>query len=345
MEQHDSTVLLTGVTGFLGSHTTIQLLEKGYQVVGTLRDKSRAPQIKKVIARHASNIDIGRLEFAEADLTNDEIWDELMPGIDYVQHIASPFPRELPDHEDELIVPAKQGALNVLKASAKNSVQRVVMTSSIGAIVYGKQQGSRSGTYTESDWTDPTNRDDTTPYFRSKTIAEQAAWEFMESAAGNMELATVCPGAILGPVLEKDFGTSANIVIKLLDGSTPRLPKLGFDIVDVRSVADLQIRAMEHPKAGGERFIGAADYLKFKDIGEIIKQEYPDRSIPTKTIPGFLVRLFSLFDPTLKPVLLDLGVERKVDSSKARSLLQWQPLPGRQAVLSCARSVMELGIV
>ncbi|MCO6492555.1 MAG: NAD-dependent epimerase/dehydratase family protein [Phaeodactylibacter sp.] len=200
----NSKALLTGVTGFLGSHTAIQLLNKSYQVVGTLRDMARAEEIRQVIAQHTSNID--KLSFAEADLTDAAVWPDLTKGVDYVLHIASPFPRELPKSEDDLIVPARQGALNVLSAAAKNGVKRVVLTSSTGAILYGKDRANRSGTYDETDWTDVTNRADTTPYFRSKTMAERAAWDFIEKDGSGLELVAICPGAILGPVLEKDFG-------------------------------------------------------------------------------------------------------------------------------------------
>ena len=212
------------------------------------------------------------------------------------------------------------------------------------AIVYGKS-GNKSGTYTEEDWTDFTNKKDSTPYFRSKTIAEKAAWDFIEQDQSGMELATVCPGAILGPVLEKDFGTSANIVIKSVDGSAPGLPNIGFDTVDVRSVADLLIRAMESPKAANQRYVGSSGFLKFSEVANILRKAYPDRKIPKITLPNFAVRLFSNIDPSLKPILIDLGIERKVDNSKAITQLGWDPIPNEEAVLSCANSVFELGIV
>ncbi len=335
-------VLLTGVTGFLGSHTAIQLLEKNYEVIGTLRNMNRANEIKEVITNHTNKIQ--NLTFAEADLTDEQIWLELTKGVDYVQHVASPFPRELPKDENELIIPAREGALNVLKASFTNKVKRVVLTSSVAAIVYGKEKEHRNGTFDETDWTNPENKKDTTPYFRSKTIAEQAAWDFIRQNPG-LELSVVCPGAILGPVLEKDFGTSANIVIKTMDGSSPALPDIGFDIVDVRSVADLLIRAMEMPEAVNERFIGVSEYLKFKDVARILKEAYPNRKIPKAKLPDFFVRLYSNFEKTLKPILIELGVERKTDNSKARKLLNWDPIPAREAIISCAKSVIDLKLV
>ncbi|GAA4270890.1 aldehyde reductase [Aquimarina gracilis] len=336
-------VLLTGVTGFLGSHTAIQLLNKGYEVTGTLRDMKRADEIGEVIAKSTSNI--ANLNFAKADLMDQKVWHDLTKEKDYVLHIASPFPRELPKHEDELIVPAMNGTLNILKASAKANVKRVVLTSSSGAIVYGREKSKRNGVYNENDWTDVSNKKDSTPYFRSKTIAEQAAWEFIRNNGNGLELTTICPGAILGPVLEKDFGTSANIVIKTMDGSSPALPNLGFDMVDVRSVADLHIKAMESTEAAGERFIGSAGFLTFKEVAAILREKYPDKKIPKTSLPNFAVRLFSNIDKTLKPILIDLGVERKVDNSKAKKILNWQPIPNQEAVLACAQSVVNLGLV
>lgn len=338
-----ATVLLTGVSGFLGSHTTIQLLEKGYTVIGTLRNMKRAEALKKVIGRHTSRT--GNLHFVEADLIDGDVWKEITKGVDYIQHIASPFPRELPKKEEDLIIPAKNGTLNILKAASENGVKRVVLTSSIAAVVYGKPKEHRSGIFNESHWTDFQNKKDSTPYFRSKTIAEQAAWDFMKNDQRGLELVTVCPGAILGPVLEQDFGTSANIVIKLLDGSSPALPDIGFDIVDVRSVADLLIKAMEKPQAANQRYVGTAGYMKFKEVAQVLKKAYPERKIPNRILPNFMVRLFSNIDKSIKPILVELGTERKTDNTKARKELAWQPIANQDAVLSCAESIFKLGLV
>ena len=336
-------VLLTGVTGFLGSHTTIQLLNKGYHVLATLRDKSRADHIKQLIAEHTDKIDY--LSIVEADLLDESIWNEILKGVDYVMHIASPFPRVLPKKEEDLILPAKQGTLNILKAASKNGVKKVVLTSSSTAITHGKEKSKRSGIFTEKEWTDESNKKDTTPYFRSKTIAEKAAWDFIKEDNSGLQLTVICPGAILGPVLEKDFGTSANIVIKSMDGSSPAIPKIGYDIVDVRSVAELHILAMESEKASGERIIASADYLTFRQVADILRENYPDRKIPKAMLPNFMVKLISNFEKTLKPILLDLDVERRMDNSKAKELLNWQPIPAREAVLACAESVIRLNIV
>lgn len=336
-------VLLTGITGFLGSHTAIQLLNAGYEVVGTLRNKDRINSNKQIIGKHTVNL--GNLTYEEADLNDADVWFQLTKNIDHVQHIASPFPRKMPKHEDDLVIPAKEGTLNILKAASANKVDRVVMVSSIAAVVYGKKKKELDNVFNENDWTDETNKKDTTPYLRSKTIAEKAAWEFMDDNAPDLELTTILPGAILGPVLEKDFGTSANIVIKILDGSSPALPKIGFEIVDVRSVANLQIKAMEMPQAANNRYIASSGYLTFKDVAMILKQQYPDKKIPNFELPNFAVRLFSNFDASLKPVLMDLGIKRKTDISKAKKELQWQALSAKKAVTACAKSVFENGIV
>ena len=329
-------VLLTGISGFLGSHTAIQLLNKGYKVTGTVRDLNRANDLKAIIEKHTQHIQ--NLTIAEADLNEESKWPELTQNIDFIQHIASPFPRNLPKHESELIDPARNGVLNILKNASANNVKRVVITSSVAAVVYGKDKKDLNLTFTENDWTDELNKKDSTPYFRSKTIAEKAAWEYLKNNPSELELVTVLPGAILGPVLEDDFGTSANIVIKTIDGSMPAIPKIGVEIIDVRS-------AMELPQANQQRYLASSGYLSFKKIAGILKKEYPNRKVPSKELPDFFVKLLSNFETSLKPILIDLGIERKIDRSKAINELNWEPLPMEEAILSCAKSVIALNIV
>ena len=336
-------VLLTGISGFLGSHTAIQLLEKGYEVTGTLRSLDRAESIKTMLARHTQHVD--NLRFAQAELTDATVWLDLTKGMDYVQHVASPFPRELPKHEDELIVPAKNGVLNVLQAASVNRVRRVVLTSSSGNLLYGKPKGRESGTFDETVSLNGQTMSDLTPYLRSKLMAEKAAWDFMATDTSGLELVAVLPGVMLGPVLENDFGTTADIVLKMLNGSLPAVPATGFDLADVRSVADALVRAMEMPGAAGQRFAISAGFLTLREVADILRQQYPDRKIPRIVLPDFLTRVLSWFDSSLAPVLLDLGHERKVNHGKAEKLLGWQPLDNREAVISCARSLLALGLV
>ncbi len=336
-------VLLTGISGFLGSHTAIQLLEKGYEVKGTLRNLERAGSIKDIIAKYTGYVD--NLSFVQADLNESAIWADLTRGMDYVQHIASPFPRELPRHENDLILPAKEGILNILKAASENKVKRVVLTSSGAAVVYGKTKKQLENIMDESIWTDTNYKQDLLPYFKSKTIAEATAWEFMKKNPSDMEFSAVLPGAILGPVLEKDYGTSANIVIKLMDGSMPAVPKIGFEVIDVRSVADALIKVMEIPSAANNRYLLSSGFLMMKDIAQILKKVYPQRKIPTGELPNFIVKLFSKLDASLQPVIIDLGVKRRVSTNKARKELNWQPISSEDAVLSCARSIIEQEII
>src|SRR5699024_9154834 len=296
-----------------------------------------------VISKHTSHTD--HLHFAEADLMDEDVWRTLMPGMDFVQHIASPFPQVMPVDDDELIKPAKIGTLNVLRAASAHGVQRVVLTSSIGAIIYGRKTNQKNNTYDESNWTNHQNKEDTNPYIRSKTIAEKAAWNYIAQDDSAMELVAVCPGTLLGPVLEKDIGTSVNIVVKLLDGSMPALPKLGFEVVDVRSLANLLLRAMKRPEAANERFTGTAGFCTLHDMAKILQNKFADRKIPTRVLPNFIVRLFSYFDSSLKPVLMDLGAERKVDYTKARQQLDWKPRSKEEAVLTCAKSLIKLELV
>ncbi|MEA5137496.1 SDR family oxidoreductase [Arcicella rigui] len=334
-------VLITGITGFLGSHTAIAFLKKGYAVVGTIRNFSRKEAIKKTIVEHTNNGNM--LSFVEIDLASPQAdWDKALTNIDYVVHIASPFPTTLPKSDDELIIPAKQGTLNVLNAATKAGVKRVVITSSSGAAVYGNK---KVGIFTEKDWTNIANLKDTTAYFRSKTIAEKAAWDFVKQIPNAPELVSILPGAILGPVLEKDFGTSANIVKKLLDGSMPAMPKIGYEMVDVRSVAQAFINAIEIEEAKGERFLCTNGYLTFSDIAKILKDKYPTKKIPSGTLPNFMVRFFSNIDKETKPILNDLETSRKVDNSKIKKLLKWQPIELEKAVVDTAESLLKQGII
>lgn len=334
-----STVLVTGITGFIGSHVAALALERGYTVVGSMRNLDRTDSIRAAIGRR---VPTERLRFVAADLTDAAAWQAAMPGIDYVLHVASPFPATLPKNDAEIVEPARQGVLNVLQAASDHGVRRVVLTSSTGAAMYGRR---RRAIFTETDWTAVANREDTTPYFRSKTLAERAAWDFVAEHPDGPELTTVLPGAVLGPLLDADAGTSVAIVQKLMDGSVPALPNIGFSMVDVRSIAELHLLAMEHAGAAGERFLGAGEYCTFKEVADVLRQAYPDRKFPSFVLPNFAVRLFFYIDPTLGPILVDLGAERRADATKARTRLGWEPMPMDQSIRDCAASLLALNLV
>lgn len=333
------TVLITGVTGFIGSHLAALALERGYTVRGSMRNLDRADAIRATIGRVA---DTERLTFVRADLTDADSWKTATEGIDFVLHVASPFPKILPKTDEALVRPAVAGTLNVLRAAAASGVRRVVITSSTGAAMYGNR---REGVFTEADWTNVDNRKDSSPYFRSKTLAERAAWDFIAGDESGMELTSVLPGAVLGPLLEQDAGTSAAIVLKLMDGSAPALPRIGYAMVDVRSIADLHLLAMTSPVAAGQRYLGADEFYTFKDVANVLRQHLPDRKFPSAILPDFAVRLFGYFDATLGPALVDLGSRRKANATRAKSELGWKPLPMDTSIRDCADSILQLKLV
>ncbi|MDH5608827.1 MAG: aldehyde reductase [Cyclobacteriaceae bacterium] len=338
---HSKTVLLTGISGFIGMHTAVQLLAKGYTVRGTLRHLDRAAQVRETIGKHAP---VERLDIVACDLLDADSWMKASEGVDYVQHIASPLPHVQPKNRDELIVPARDGALNVLRAARANGVKRVVMTSSIAAIGYGHKNKNR--VFSEKDWTNPSDKKDVTPYSESKTRAEQKAWEFAKENQP-FELVTVNPSYVLGPALDPDFSASMLLIKKMLDGDMPGAPRMWVNIVDVRDVAAMHLLAMEHPQAAGKRFICSAGGLYLLEIGQILRRHFPQqaRKTPTFTLPDFLVRLFSLFDKETANIVNELSLKRVFDASEAKKVLGWTPGKLETAVTDAATSLIELGVV
>src|SRR3954466_8328963 len=288
MSNTDGTVLVTGGTGFVGGWCIAELLNRGHTVRTTVRNVAREAAVRATVER--AGVDASdRLTVVAADLGADEGWSDAVAGCTGVLHVASPFPPEQPKDPDELIVPARDGALRVIKASLDAGVERIVMTSSVAAVRHGRP-ASPDKPYDEEDWTDG---DDTrrTPYVRSKTIAERAAWDHVKSAGAEERLATVNPGAIIGPVLNDDHSFSLQVAKRLLDGM-PAMPRLGFTFVDVRDVADLHIRALTDPAGGGERFLAVDEFLWISDVAAIMRERLGERAskVPTRVAPNFLVR-------------------------------------------------------
>jgi nucleoside-diphosphate-sugar epimerase len=334
----NSTVLVTGGTGFLGGWCVAQLLERGHDVRATVRDLAREDAVRQAVAK--AGVDPGdRLGVLSADLTSDDGWPEAVADCKYVLHVASPFPAEQPKDPDELIVPARDGALRVLSAALDAGVERVVMTSSVAAI-RGSRQSSKSTPFTEADWTDGDDAE-RTPYVRSKTIAEKAAWELVRDAGAEDRLAVINPGAIIGPPLGADRSTSLQAIQRLLDGM-PAMPRLGFGFVDVRDVADLHLRAMTDPAAGGERFIAADKFLWTADVAAVIRERLGDAApkVPTRVAPNLLVRAMSLLDGGIRPYVSDLGRRQWMSSEKARQTLGWTPRPIEDSIEDTARALI-----
>ncbi len=343
-----STVLVTGGSGFIGSHAIIQLLAQGHTVRATVRNLAREAEVRAMLktggADPAAADSPERLSFYAADLTGDAGWLKAAQGCDYVLHIASPFPPSVPKHEDELIIPAREGALRVLKAARDGGAKRVVLTSSFAAIGYGHEIPDR--TFDEKSWTN-VNGPDVQPYAKSKTLAERAAWDYVQRNGADMELAVVNPVGVFGPVLGPDYSTSILLFQRLLDGAMPGCPRLYFGVVDVRDVADLHIRCMTDPAAKGERFIACSgDFMTVQEIAKVLKARMGKwaRRVPTRQIPDWMVKLAALRDPAVKQILPELGKEKNATSAKAQNLLGWTPIAREDSIVATAESMVRLGL-
>jgi nucleoside-diphosphate-sugar epimerase len=287
-----------------------------------------------------------RLSFVAADLEKDAGWPEAVAGCEYVLHVASPFPPKVPENEDELIVPAREGALRVLRASRDAKVKRVVLTSSFAAIGYG--QKPQTAPFDETNWTDPKG-DDILPYVKSKTLAESAAWDFVAcDGGGGLELSVVNPVGVFGPVLGPDYSTSILLVQRLMDGAMPGVSRIYFGAVDVRDVADLHIRAMTNPAAKGERFLAVAgDFMSMLDIAKVLKERMgaSGKIVPTRQLPDWLVRVAALRDPAVKQILPELGKVKNGTNAKAKRVLGWAPRSNEESIVATAESLVRLGLL
>ena len=341
-------VLVTGGSGFIAMHCTRKLLAAGYRVRNTVRSLAREAEVRATL--ESAGADAGgdpgdRLAFFAADLTADAGWHEAAAGCDYVLHVASPFPVNVPEHEDELIVPAREGALRLLRAARGAGVKRVVLTSSFAAIGYGHAQADRP--FTEHDWTKPEGGG-VTAYAKSKTLAERAAWDFMAREGGDMELSVVNPVGVFGPALGADFSTSIEIIRRMMDGALPALPRITFGVVDVRDVADLHLSAMTDPEAAGERFLAVAgEFVSMRDVGLMLKRRMGDaaRRVPTRELPDWLLRIVALVDKSVGQIVPELGKRKDASADKARRMLGWSPRSAEDAVAATAESLVRLGLL
>jgi nucleoside-diphosphate-sugar epimerase len=331
------TVLVTGGSGFLGGWCLVELLRRGYTVRATLRDPAREGEVRAMVG---SQVEIGgRMSVFPADLTADAGWQDAVAGCDYVLHVASPFPPVQPKDPDELIAPARDGTVRVLRAGLDAGVRRIVVTSSVAAVRNaGAEPAERE--LTEADWTDPQNPR-LSAYARSKTIAELAAWELVRAQGVEERLVVVAPGAILGPVLGPDRSYSLQVIERMLDGM-PGLPRLGFSFVDVRDVAALEVEAMTAPTAGGQRLLAAGPFLWMSEVAQILRERLGEDAskVPRRQVPDFLVRGLALFDASLRSVVGELGerVTYSLENSSRRA--GFSPRPIEQTVIDSARSLL-----
>jgi dihydroflavonol-4-reductase len=341
-------VLVTGATGFIAQHCMLQLLDAGYDVRGTARSAERTAEVAAILTPHLrgeARERLGTLDVVAADLMADDGWRDAVAGCRFVLHVASPLPRGVVKDENELIAPARDGALRVLRAARDAGVERVVLTSSLSAIVYGNDRSRR---FTEVDWSNLAG-ERIGAYDKSKTIAERAAWDFMGTVTGSssMELAVINPGLVLGPLLSSDWGTSGEMVKRILEHKVPAIPNINFSTVDVRDVASAHLSAMVRPEAAGQRFICAEANHSMMEIAQILKARYGPQGfkIPTGRLPSIAVKLMAVFDKTVRLALNDLDTTQNVDNSKLRTLLDWQPRDLVEMTTSMADSMIEYGVV
>ncbi len=341
-------VLVTGASGFIAKHCIAELLKCGFEVRGTVRNLSRRAEIERALV--AAGIETPEFDLVEADLGDDAGWAEAVSGCRYVLHVASPFPSNEPANPDDLIGPARGGALRVLEAAAEAGVERVVQTSSVAAIMHNRRPDHELRT--EADWSDIETPGIST-YAKSKTLAERAAWDVMarlgDAAAGSaaLEFVTINPGIVFGPALDKDLSTSHVLLRFLGRGTYPALPKLAFPVVDVRDVARMHVAALSHPAAPGQRFIAANGTLTLAEIGQELVSALPDikRKVPTVELPSFLVRLASTYDRSLRSILADLGKVNLCSNAKAIDELGVTFISPGEAVRTAALSLRELGVI
>ncbi|MBR9904090.1 MAG: aldehyde reductase [Gammaproteobacteria bacterium] len=334
-----SRVLVTGGSGFIAGHCILQLLEQGHLVCSTIRSLAKEATVRDVL-KEAGMVHSDRLSFVVADLLSDDGWAEAVAGMDVVLHVASPVQPGVVAKEDELIVPACEGTLRVLCAARDAGVKRVVLSSAFHAVSWGHPHNDH--VFTETDWTilDGPGVD---AYGKSKTLAERAAWDFIAAEGRGLELTTMLPVAVMGPVMGKDISGSNQIVERMLDGAMPVVPNLFIPVVDVRDVAIAHIMAMTDPAAAGERFLlsnGRA--LALKEIGAIIRNALGDaaKQVPTRALPDFMVRIAALFNAEMRPFVSDLGYAKKTSNAKAQRVLGWIPREAREAIVDAATSMV-----
>ncbi|KXT17017.1 hypothetical protein AC579_4335 [Pseudocercospora musae] len=349
----DETILVTGGSGFLGSYCILHALKQGYRLRTTVRSLNKSCGIRQALRNGgATESQANSVQFFVADLNKDDGWEEACAGCDYILHIASPFTIITPKDENELIAPAKDGTLRVLRAAKKTgTVKRIVVTSSLAAVVFGHDGRSADDPFTEDDWANLYNPRHRVPaYQKSKIVAERAAWDFIDKEGGNMEMSVICPSGIFGPILSSNIAASLELPLRLLNGTMPGIPNLGLGVVDVRDVADLHLLAMKHPKAAGERFIAQSDdqFIWMKEVAEMLRTGLPaveTKKVASWRIPSFLVRIIGHFDGAVAFVAPELGKAKPTSNEKAKEVLGWQPRSAKEAILSSAASLKKHGLV
>jgi dihydroflavonol-4-reductase len=334
------TILVTGASGYIAKHIVLELLEQGDRVRGSVRSEKRAQELRAAMQANLSDpAKLQNLSSVTLDLLSDDGWSAAMEGVDAVIHTASPFPLVQPKNADEVIRPAVDGALRALRAAQTAGARRVVMTSSVVSVVTAVKP-SNGRTYTEADWSDATSPT-ATPYAKSKTLAERAAWDFVKASGGAIDLTCINPSLVVGPPLDTDYGTSIEVIERLLRAKDPMLPNVGFGTVDVRDVAAAHVRALDVAESVGQRIIVNDRFLWFVDMARAVKAALPDRRVVTRVAPDFVVKLLGLFDPSIATIKDELGKRLEIDNARARSVLGIDFRDTRESVGESARWLVD----
>ena len=336
------TVLVTGGTGYIAGELIKQLLERGWTIHTTVRNKAKSEQ---GLRDRFGNPGEDRLKVFQADLMSDDGWVEAVAGCSHVAHVASPLHAHAPKHEDDLIVPAREGTLRALRFANEAGVQRFVQTSSLAAMGYGRSE--KHYTVNERDWTD-INHPSAYPYVKSKTIAERSARDWIDATGTAMEFVSVNPSLVLGPADSADFSASVVVIEQLLGGKIPMAPDIGFSVVDTRDVAALHVMCLEQPGLAGERFLAAGKFMKMLDVANVLRDNLPPeqtRKVPKRRMPGWMVSILARFNPGLRSIKSEIGKTRDVDPSHAKRRLGWETRPAEESIVDCAKSLIELGVV
>ncbi len=334
-------VLVTGITGYIASHVTTRLLEKGFAVRGTVRNKAKGRRVLAEMAQ--TGADVSNVELFEAELGSDAGWNDAVKDCRYIQHIASPFPLEAPSDREALVPEARAGAQRVLENGFSAGAERIVLTSSMASMM-GQPGRGKEKTYGETDWSDPDWRP-LSAYPVSKTRAELSAWAYADAQGFHEKLVTVNPGLVLGPDPFDNGGSSLSAVRDMMNGDFPAIPKLALPLIDVRDCAAIHVAAMTSKEAGGRRLIAAGETLSFAQIVDILKEVYPTAKLPKFEAPNIILRLMSIFDDRIKSILPDLGHMPHADSAYVTNLTNVVPRPAKESVLASARDLVANGAV
>ena len=336
-------VLLTGISGWIAKHTAIELLNSGYEVLGTIRNNNLVDQTKQTISKYAST---EKLSFVELDLLKDDGWNEAAKGCRYIFHVASPFPMKVSSNRENLLPVAVDGTLRVLNAGLNAGVEQIIKTSSIVAM-FRKPNRTNPYTFGENDWSDENWIEGVSDYFLSKTKAEKAAWRLMESKGLKNKLTTINPGGVFGDALDKKGGTSIEYIRQFMKGKFPGAPKFAVLISDVKDIAKAHVACIGNNKVGGRRLIVGKDVKRLVELSQLIAEAMPEykKKLPTKELPNLMVKLISYIDSSAKTMIPDLGIMMQTDTSYAEEILGFKFKPAKGCISENAKSVVRLGLV